>query len=221
MANNQQIPEEQPEVQVSGFEKFIRKYQRILGWTVVVILVVIFGYLAINKWYIEPAREDARGQMFTAEQQFEAKNYQQALEGDGNYPGFAEIIAEFGGKCDKSAYMYAGICAYNLERYDEAIAYFEDYSSDDKIMAAKALCCIGDCYAALGNNKEALSYFKRAAGVEDNLFRAAYLQKAGIICEEMGDEQGALKFYEEIKLKYPETAEGFEASKYISRIQNK
>ena len=221
MANNQQIPEEQPEVQVSGFEKFIKKYQRILGWTTIVILIVIFGSLAVNKWYLEPAREEARGQMFAAEQQFEAKNYQQALEGDGNYLGFAQLISEFGSKCDKSVYLYAGICSYNLGRYDEAVAYFKDYSSDDKIMEAKALCCIGDCYAALGDNKEALSYFKKAAAVEDNLFRAAYLQKAGIICEEMGDTEAALKFYEEIKLKYPETAEGFEADKYISRIQNK
>lgn len=223
MAKNQQNPEVQEvqEVQVSGFEKFVKKYQTILGWTIIAALVIVFGALAINKWYLTPAREEARGQMFPAEQQFEKDNYQVALEGDGNILGFAQIISEYGFKCDKSAYLYAGICAYKLERYDEAIGYLGKYDGKDKILKAKAICAAGDCYAAKGDNAQALAFFKKAAAVEDNLYRATYLFKAGIICEEMGDEAQALKLYKEIETKYPQSAEGYEVIKYISRIQNK
>jgi len=37
--------------------------------------------------------------------------------------------------------------------------------------------------------------------------------------EELGDKENAIKAYEEIKVKYPQTVEGYEIDKYISRIK--
>ncbi len=221
MAKTQQVPEEQIENQVSGFEKFVKKYQKILGWAIIAALIVVFAALAINKWYLTPAREEARAQMFPAEQQFAHAEYATALEGDGNFPGFAQLISDYGSKCGEAVYLYAGICAYNLERYDEAIGYLKQYNGKDKILKAKALCATGDCYAAKDDKAAALSFFKKAAAVEDNLYRATYLFKAGIMAEEMGNDAEALGFYEEIQARYPQSAEGYEAARYISRIQNK
>ncbi len=53
------------------------------------------------------------------------------------------------------------------------------------------------------------------------MFSAAYLLKAGAVCEELGDNAKALSFYKEIKEKYPQSMEGYEIDKYISRIENK
>ena len=53
------------------------------------------------------------------------------------------------------------------------------------------------------------------------MYRAGYLLKAGTLCEEMGDDAQALKFYQEIKTRYPQTIEAYEIDKYISRIENK
>ncbi len=87
-------------------------------------------------------------------------------------------------------------------------------------MSARAIACIGDAYAGLNDYKAAAAEYVKAAKYADNLFAAAYLLKAGIMYEELGESAKALEMYEEIKSKYPQSAEGYDINKYISRIQN-
>ena len=53
--------------------------------------------------------------------------------------------------------------------------------------------------------------------------RAAFLDlvKAGMVAEKLGENAKALGFYETIQNKYPQSIEGYEIDKYISRVQNK
>ena len=221
MAQNKKVQEEQPEVQVSSFEKFVKKYQKILTWGVIAILVIVFGILAVNRWIVKPAREEARGQMFAAERLFGEGNYAQALEGDGNILGFAQIAEQYGSRAGKSLWLYAGVCAYNTEDYEAAVKYLKKYNGKDKILKARALCCLGDAYVNLDQNAEALACYKKAAALEDNIYRAGYLLKAGNLCEAMGDDARALEYYKEIRTRYPQSIEAYEIDKYISRIENK
>ena len=218
---NQAQNEPQVENQTTSFETFVKKYQNIIFWTVLAILVIVFGTLAYQKWIAKPAQEEAAAQTFAAEQNFMAQDWETALNGDGNNLGFAQIIDQYGAKAGQAVYFEAGVCALQLGNNEDAIKYFGKYNGKDNIIKAKALCCTGDAYANLGENAKALDFFKKAAAVESNLYTAAYLLKAGIISEEMGDEAAALKFYEEIKTKYPQSMEAYEIDKYISRIQNK
>lgn len=221
MAKNKKVQEEQPEVQVSSFEKFIKKYQNILTWGIIGILVIVFGILAINRWIVKPAQEEARGQMFAAEQLFAEGNYEQALNGDGNILGFAQVADQYGSKAGKALWLYAGISAYNTGDYEAAVSYLKKYNGKDKILKARALCCLGDAYVNLDKKANALSCYKKAAALEENIFRAGYLMKAGMLCEEMGNDAEALKFYKEIETRYPQSLEGYEIQKYISRIENR
>ncbi len=221
MAKNKKTQEEQPEVQVSSFEKFIKKYQNILTWGVIGILVIVFGIIAINRWVVKPAQEEARGQMFAAEQLFAEGNYEQALNGDGNILGFAQVADQYGSKAGKALWLYAGISAYNTGDYEAAVSYLKKYNGKDKILKARALCCLGDAYVNLDQKSTALGCYKKAAALEDNIYRAGYLMKAGMLCEEMGKDAEALKFYKEIETRYPQSLEGYEIQKYISRIENR
>ena len=87
-------------------------------------------------------------------------------------------------------------------------------------LADRALCAIGDAYSNLQDYASALSYYKKAAALEDNPYVATYLFKAALVSEETGDMDGALKLYKEIEDKYPQTLEGYDIQKYISRIEN-
>ena len=51
------------------------------------------------------------------------------------------------------------------------------------------------------------------------MFAAEYLLKAAVACEELGNNDKALKLYETIKDKYPQSVEGYEIDKYINRIK--
>ena len=44
--------------------------------------------------------------------------------------------------------------------------------------------------------------------------------KAGVVCEQMGDNEKALTYYKAIKDKYPQSIEGYDIDKYISRIES-
>jgi len=221
MEKNSQVQEEQAVSQISGFETFVKKYQKILSIGITAVLVIVFGALAINKWVVTPAQEEAKGQMFPAEYLLAQGDYETALNGDGNILGFAQIVDEYGSKAGEATYLYAGICAYKLADYEAAAGYFKKYSGKEPILKGKALAALGDSYANLEKYDEALAAYKKAAGVADNIYTATYLFKAAGVLEQMGKDAEALKFYKEIKDKYAQTPEAFEVAKYISRIENK
>ena len=85
-------------------------------------------------------------------------------------------------------------------------------------MSARAKACIGDALVNKGDIKGAVSYFKDAAKISDNILSAGYLFKAGLCYEELKQPKEALAVYQQIKDNYPQSPEGVEIDKYISRI---
>ena len=41
-----------------------------------------------------------------------------------------------------------------------------------------------------------------------------------MVCEELGDNEKALSFYNKIKDQYPQSIEGYDIDKYITRIES-
>ena len=204
---------------VSKTEVFFKTYGKTLAYVgggLVAIAAIIILYI---QFYANPLKQEAQAQTFTAEQYFRAEDYDKALNGDGNALGFSQIIDEYGAKGGKAVYLYAGICQLQLGNAAEAIEYLNQYRTDDAILTARAIACTGDAYSILDNNAEALKFYIQAADHADNVYAAAYLLKAGIICEEMGKSQDALVYYQRVKDNYPTTPEGYEIDKYITRIK--
>lgn len=203
---------------VSKFEAFLKKYQTVIYSVIGAIVVIGVAFFCYHRFVYVPAVEEAQAQMATAEANFAAKEYDLALNGDGNAMGFGEIIDEYGSKAGAAVYLYAGICEYHAANYDQAISYLKSYKGKDSILSARALACIGDCYVAKEDLKAGLDWYKKAATTADNMFAATYLLKAGVVAEELGDSALALGFYKQIKDKYPQSIEGYDIDKYISRI---
>lgn len=216
--NPQIAQEEQVVSTVNGVEEFFKKYEKVIVSAFICILVVVCAGLAINKWYLTPAKLEAQSQMFPAEQKFIEGDFETALNGDGNILGFEQIASQYGSKAGKSVWLYKGICELQLGNNEEALESLKKYKTSDKIMMGRAICCMGDANANLGQSQKALELYKKAAAIEDNAFAAAYLLKAGIMAESLGQKEAAISIYEQIKEKYPQTLEGYEADKYISRI---
>ena len=205
---------------VSQTEEFFKKNGKKLSYTGVALILVAAIIVLVIQFYSKPMKAEATGQTFTAEQYFRAEDYK-ALNGDGNALGFAQIIDEYGAKAGKAVYLYAGICELQLGNAQEAISYLGKYRTKEPVMKGRALACTGDAYSMLEDYETALSYYLQAAETEDNIFAASYLLKAGIICEELGRNDEALAHYRVIKDKYPQSYEGYEIDKYISRIEVK
>lgn len=209
------------EESISRTEQFLEKYQKqltILAGVILLVVVLVFVY---NKFIVEPQTTEAQEQVFVAQQYFERDSFNLALNGDGDFPGFLEIIDEYGATniADLSQY-YAGISYYKLGEYENAIDYLSSFSTNDDMLSAVANGAIGDSYSELGKFEKAASYYKKAADQSDNKLTAPiYLLKYGRVKEELKDWEEALSAYEMIKSKYRKTEEGRSIDKFITRVK--
>ena len=204
---------------VSRTELFFNSNKTAIIAIIAVLIIAGAGFFLWHKFGYMPQKAEAQEQMFPAEANFRAEEYELALNGDGNVLGFAQIIEEYGNKAGKAVYFYAGVCEYQLGNYNEAISYLSSYKGKDKILLARASACIGDSYVALNDYAKAVGYFEKAASIVENIYAAGYLLKAGVTYEELGQKDKALAAYKTIKDKYPQSMEGYDIDKYISRIE--
>ena len=211
------------ETALSKTEQFIEDNQKILIIAISAIVLVVLGYIAFNRYIMEPREEEARSQMFAAEQYFARDSFNLALNGTGNEFGFLQIIDEYGmTKSANLANYYAGICYLHLGQFEEAIDYLNNFSSDDQLIAPIAFGATGDAYSELGNNKDAAKFYKKAGEISENQFTSPiYLMKAGKSFEAMEDYKNAYKIYKSLKEKFPKSTEARNVDKFISRAKIK
>ena len=206
---------------VSKTEQFFNEHKNLIYGIVAAVLVIGFGVPAYNQWILKPKQAEAMEQMFPAEAAFAAGEYDLALNGDGNVLGFKDIIDQYGNKAGKAVNFYAGVSELQLGNFQEAIDFLKKYKGKDHILSARALACLGDAYTGLEDYNTAIGYFEKAADLSDNVYSAAYLLKAGVAYEELGNNDKALACYNRIKNDYPQSIEGYDIDKYIARIESK
>ena len=188
---------------------------------VLVGAVVLVGIFWLLKLYTNKQNDEARSQMFMAEQYFGQDSLNPALNGDGNNLGFIDIAKEYRStKSGKLANFYAGACLVHLGQYEEAISYLSKYKLKDEVLAPQAKGLIGDAKVEMGDLAAGIKNYLEAADMADNDFHSPiYLMKAGMLQESQGNYAEALKLYEQIKEKYPESNEGKSIEKYIAIVK--
>ena len=183
--------------------------------------VVLVGIFWLLKLYTNKQNDEALSQMFMAEQYFGQDSLNLALNGDGNNLGFIDIAKEYRStKSGKLANFYAGACLVHLGQYEEAISYLSKYKLKDEVLAPQAKGLIGDAKVEMGDLAAGIKNYLEAADMADNDFHSPiYLMKAGMLQESQGNYAEALKLYEQIKEKYPESNEGRSIDKYIAIVK--
>lgn len=202
-------------------EQFIEDNQRLISYIVGGIIVVVAGFLGFNKFYLQPKEKDAQSQMFMAENYFEKDSFNLALNGDGNYLGFIDIIDSYGiTKSANLANYYTGVCFLRLGQFEDAIDYLNDFKCDDLLLAPVSEGAKGDAYLELGESDKALSHYKKAYSMNTNEFTTPiYLLKAANLLESQDELENALNLYKVIKADYPNSTEGRVVDKYIARVE--
>ena len=207
---------------LSNAELFVEKNQKAIIIVLAVVLVAVLAFFGVKKFYLEPREENAQKAIFHAEQYFEKDDFNSALNGDGNYLGFVDVINDFGGtKTANLAKYYAGICCLNTGDFNNAISYLKDFNGKDVMLTSMAAGAMGDANMELGNMAEAAKCYENAAMNSANNFTSPmYLLRAGMAYEMAGNYQKAIDMYKTIKSEYPTSNEGFSIEKYIARAQS-
>ena len=132
------------------------------------------------------------------------------------------VIKEFSGtKAANLAKYYVGVSYFKQNDFNKAVEYLKDFSTDAKQVQAIAYGTLGDAYAELKKNDEAVEYYKKAGNLfpEDENISSEYLYRAAAFLEVNGKSKEAVEIYTAIKNKYPKSEKGLNADKYINRLQ--
>ena len=207
------------EDRLNNFEHWVNENKSLLTYIVGGLFAIVAAYFGFTKLYLEPKSKEATEQMFMAEKYFGQDSLDRALNGDGNYLGFVQIMEDY--KWTPAAnlsHYYAGIIFLKQGKFEEAIDHLKDFDGKDKLVTNMSLGALGDAYSELDKKDEAVTYYKKAAyHFENELTTPLFLKKAGMLLESQAKSAEAKKVYEEIKAKYPNSAEGREMDKYIAR----
>lgn len=217
---NTKVVVEDKKVQTGNF---VRENQKSLIFIVGAILAIILVYVAYQKFYIGPREVTAANQMHVAQDFWEKKDWDKAINGDAGYPGFQKIVNEYSNtKSANLAYFYLGTAYLNKGEYRKAIDNLTNYRGDDSMVAAEALGSTADAYVELKDYSNAVTYFKKAADKAGNKFLSPiYLKKLGLVYEEQNDYKSADEAYKKIKSDYPESTEAQSIDEYIARAEAK
>ncbi len=201
-------------------EQFLETNRKSISIILSVIVLIVVGYMAYQKFYITPMEEEAEAEIFMAQHYFEQDSFKLALEGDGFSEGFEAIADEYGAtKVGVLANYYAGISHLKLGNFDQAIEYLEGFDAGDELVTTMAIGAVGDAYVQKGDVEKAVSYFKKAANRNNNELTAPiFLFKLGLAYENLGDKENAKETYTTIKEKYPKSTEARNIDKYITRL---
>lgn len=212
---------EQIEEATISTEQFIEKNQKLLIRGIIVIIIVVGAILSYHRFYKIPMEEEALKQMFIAENFFEKDSFNIALNGDGNAPGFLEIIDRYASTPSGNlANYYAGICYLHLGDNQNAIKHLEKFSSDDVIFSTMVKANLGDAYMQQGDFQKASSYYQKAVNGTTNMVTTPIiLMKAGLAFEKANDYKSALSMYERVEKEFPASMEAAEIEKYITRAK--
>jgi tetratricopeptide (TPR) repeat protein len=204
-------------------EQFIEDNQKvltyILGGLIVLLLIIVGG----NRYYLKPLNEEAAANMYYAERFFEIDSFNLALNGYGTYPGFLNVIDDYGiSKSAKISRYYAGVCYHQLGNHEAAIEMLNKFKTDDLLVGAAKYSTLGDAHVELGDYTKAIAAYKQGIEkYENNFSTPIMLKKLGLVYEELEQLDEALEAYKLIDSNYAGTPEGNEIKKYIGRVESK
>lgn len=197
---------------------WIEKNQNKLTWAVTIIVAIVVGVLALNTYVIKPKAVEVSNENAKAVTYFMQGDWEKALNGDdAECLGFQAIADEY--KCyqgGKLAALYAGICYYQMEQYEDAAAYLSKFSANDLTIEPAALQLLGDAYVQMEEYAKAVKAFEAAAKSSNDLIAPMSLKKAGLVYLELDNKAAAKKAFETIKAEYPASTEAQDIEKYIA-----
>jgi tetratricopeptide (TPR) repeat protein len=116
--------------------------------------------------------------------------------------------------------FYVGTAYLKQGKYEDAINYLKDFSSNDLLLQARVYSLIGDAYMEQKDLENAASYYQKAIDYKPNqYYTPEYCMKAGLAYELNKDYESAVKVYNKVINEYWQASEASDAKKYKARAE--
>ncbi|WP_107038127.1 tetratricopeptide repeat protein [Brumimicrobium mesophilum] len=191
----------------------ILKYSTIV---VGVIAVVVLAVLAYNYFISGPNEKASEAEIANAIMYLENDSTQLATE------EFEYLTSEYDGYKGGEVAQYAlGNLYFEQGNYEAALNELKGVKIEDTYLMTLAIGTQGDCYSELGDYKNAVKMYVKAAERKTNdVTTPMFYYKAGLNAEEAGDFAKAAEYYTIIKSDYLSFASQKGIDKYITRAEN-
>jgi tetratricopeptide (TPR) repeat protein len=215
---------------------FWSNYNKIITYGGSAIIVLLLSWIGYQKLIKEPKELKAGESIFLAERLFDKMatagfNKDSVnivlnggnLQGD-NIIGLLKIMSSYDGTltANRARYM-TGACYLQIKEFDKAIKYLKEFDGNGASqIQCKAYIMLGHAFAEKNNTSEAMSYYKKAAEVneKDESITPDALMICGSYAEANGKNEEAMEFYKKIKDKYPNyiNSSNGEVEKRLARL---
>jgi len=214
---------ENPEIiaeKVEGVEHWIERNPKIVVGFLGAIVLLVGGYFGF-RYFVDSQNQQAQSEMFQAVRYFESDSLNLAMKGDGNNLGFEQIIEDYSlTEAANLANFYAGAICLKQGKFQLAIYYLEDFSSNDILVQARAYSLRGDAHMELKEYEEAAKYYSKAANHKPNkFFTPGYLMKEALAYEKLNQNEKAIKAYGRIINEFWDSSEYQNARKLKARLE--
>ena len=209
-------------------ETIFLKYRKQVIAAVAAVIIIIAGVTAYKTFYSAPREDKAATALAKAQEAFNQGDFKKALNGDKTQEGFLAIADSYSmTDAANLANLYAGLCYANLDKWQDAVKYLDQFSTqDDAFISPSAMAALGNAYAHTKQIDKAVSCLKKAAdmanseakdGVNISVAPTCLMQAARLL-ESQNKNDEALSIYKEIKTKYVKSYYNSEIDKYIERL---
>ena len=202
---------------LSSFEQKVENNKKVIGYAAAAILVIaaiIFGYKYL---YQQPREESSKNEVCQADMNLALGEDSIAL---AQYKAVAD---KYGNANGERAALNAAIILYQKGKFEEAIKYIKEYSSEGTLVGPAAQSLLGDCYVNLDKLSDALSAYDKAISMSDNneLYTPLFMTKKAVIYREQKQFDKEAEIYQAIKDKFPTFSANYnvDVDKYLARAK--
>ena len=154
---------------------FWAKYSKLIIYAGSAFILLTGSFIGYKYLVLAPKEEKSADAIFPAEHLFD-KMTQSGFNkdsialvlngGNGITTGVVKIAANYSGtNAGNRANFIAGACYLHNKEFDKAIKYLSEFSTTATQVQTAAYGMLGDAYAELNKNDEALANYKKAAMV--------------------------------------------------------
>lgn len=185
--------------------QFFKNYtkQILIGVAALTIIVTIIVVYSINK---AKNNELASQELQKTMQIYENGAYEDAIKGNQQLKimGLKNIVDKYGNtEFGNTAKIYLANSYFFLNKIDEALKTYDDYSGSNNLLKAASLAGMASCYEAKNDYEKAAKYYKKAANIsKENPQNGYYLVRCADNLFKSKQKEEALELLKTIKNDY-------------------